>query len=87
MSGRPGPDEPVVLVQRIDPGLPVPARAHPGDAGIDLYASEATTLAPGARAAVPTGVAVAIPAGYTGLVTPRSGLAQRHGLGIVNAPG
>ena len=80
-------DEPKVLVRRLDPELPLPARAHPGDAGVDLYAAEAVALAPGERATVPTGVAVAIPEGYTGLVAPRSGLAQRHGLGIVNAPG
>jgi len=80
-------DEPKVLVRRLDPELPLPARAHPGDAGVDLYAAEAVALAPGERATVPTGVAVAIPEGYAGLVAPRSGLAQRHGLGIVNAPG
>ena len=80
-------DEPEVLVRRLDPELPLPARAHPGDAGVDLYAAEAVALAPGERATVPTGVAVAIPEGYAGLVAPRSGLAQRHGLGIVNAPG
>jgi dUTP pyrophosphatase len=76
-----------VLVHRLDPGLPLPARAHPGDAGVDLYAVKAVTLAPGERAMVGTGVAVAIPDGYAGLVAPRSGLAQRHGLGLVNAPG
>ena len=78
---------PVVLVHRLDPGLPLPARAHPGDAGVDLYAAEAVVLEPGKRATVGTGVAVAIAEGYAGLVAPRSGLAQRHGLGIVNAPG
>jgi dUTP pyrophosphatase len=83
----PGAGEPVVLVQRLDSGLPLPARARPGDAGVDLYAAEAVTLAPGGRATVGTGVAVAIPEGYAGLVTPRSGLAREHGLGIVNAPG
>ncbi len=76
-----------MLVRRLDPGLPLPARARPGDAGVDLYAAAAVTLGPGERATVGTGVAVAIPEGYAGLVTPRSGLAQRHGLGIVNAPG
>jgi dUTP pyrophosphatase len=75
---------PVVLVRRLDPGLPLPGRAHPGDAGVDLCAAEAVALAP---ATVGTGVAVAIPEGYAGLVAPRSGLAQRHGLSIVNAPG
>ena len=64
-----------------------PARAHPGDAGHDLYAAEPQTLAPGARASVGTGVALAIPDGYAGLVVPRSGLAARHGLALVNAPG
>ena len=79
--------EPTVLVRRLDPGLPVPSRARPGDAGVDLYAAASVTLAPGERAAVGTGVAVAIPEGYGGLVTIRSGLALRHGLSIVNAPG
>lgn len=87
MTTPPAAGEPIVLVQRLDPGLPLPVRAHPGDAGVDLYAAESTMLAAGARAAVPTGLAVAIPDGYAGLVTPRSGLARRHGLGIVNAPG
>jgi len=88
VSPRPGDaGGPRVLVQRLDPGLPVPGRARPGDAGVDLYAAAAVTLGPGDRATVGTGVAVAIPEGYAGLVAPRSGLAQRHGLGIVNAPG
>ena len=82
----PDPDL-AVLIHRLDRGLPVPARAHPGDAGVDLYAAEAVVLGVGERATVGTGVAVAIPEGYAGLVTPRSGLAQRHGLSIVNAPG
>jgi dUTP pyrophosphatase len=64
-----------------------PARAHDGDAGYDLHAAEALSLAPGARASVGTGVAVAIPAGHAGLVLPRSGLALRHGIALVNAPG
>jgi dUTP pyrophosphatase len=64
-----------------------PARAHDGDAGYDLHAAEALTLAPGARASVGTGVAVAIPDGHAGLVLPRSGLALRHGIALVNAPG
>jgi dUTP pyrophosphatase len=76
-----------VLVKRLDPGLPLPTRARGGDAGVDLYAVEAVRLQPGERATVGTGVAVAIPAGFAGLVAPRSGLAQRHGLGVVNAPG
>ncbi|MBN2113771.1 MAG: dUTP diphosphatase [Acidimicrobiia bacterium] len=76
-----------VLIRRLDPGLPLPSRARPGDAGVDLRAAIEATLRPGERITVGTGVAVAIPEGYAGLVTPRSGLAQRHGLGIVNAPG
>ena len=76
-----------IEVQRLDPGLPMPAYARDGDAGLDLYAAETVTLAPGARAAVGTGVAVAIPPGYAGFVLPRSGLALRHGLSLVNTPG
>ena len=64
-----------------------PARAHAGDAGFDLCAAEALTLGPGERASVGTGVALAIPAGHAGLVLPRSGLALRHGIALVNAPG
>lgn len=74
-------------VRRLDPGLPLPAYARPGDAGLDLSAAHDVTLAPGQRCLVPTGIAVAIPAGHVGFVNPRSGLAARHGLGIVNAPG
>ncbi len=76
-----------VRVRRLDPELPVPAYALPGDAGADLYAREDVTLAPGERRLVPTGLAVAIPDGYVGLVHPRSGLAAKHGISIVNAPG
>jgi dUTP pyrophosphatase len=76
-----------ILLQRLDPDLPVPRAAHAGDAGVDLFAREPVRLAPGERATVPTGVAVAIPEGYAGLVTPRSGLAHRHGISLVNAPG
>jgi dUTP diphosphatase len=65
----------------------LPARAHDGDAGLDLYAVDAARLGPGERASVPTGVAVEIPPGYAGLVLPRSGLAARHGIALVNAPG
>jgi len=65
----------------------LPAYARPGDAGLDLCAAEPVTLAPGARALVPTGIAVAIPPGYAGLVLPRSGLALRHGVTVLNAPG
>ena len=74
-------------MQRLDAGLPLPAYAREGDAGLDLYAAESVTLAPGARAAIRTGIAVAIPTGCAGFVLPRSGLALRHGLGLVNAPG
>jgi dUTP pyrophosphatase len=76
-----------VGIVRLDPDLPVPAYAHPGDAGADLHTREDVTLQPGERRLVPTGVALALPEGYVGLVHPRSGLAHRHGLSIVNAPG
>ena len=75
-------------VQRLDPDLPLPAQQHPDDAGYDLHAREDAALAPGGgRALVPTGLAVAIPAGYAGLVLPRSGLALKHGITCLNAPG
>ncbi len=74
-------------VQRLHPDAIVPRRAHPGDAGLDLHATEALTLEPGARAAVGTGIAVAIPEGQAGLVLPRSGSALRSGIALVNAPG
>ena len=76
-----------VLVRRLDPTLPLPTYARQDDAGLDLRAAETTTLEPGARALVPTGLAVAIPSGYAGFVLPRSGLALRHGLTLLNAPG
>jgi len=76
-----------VLLRRLDDGVPVPRYAHPGDAGADLATVEDVTIEPGERALVGTGVAVALPAGWVGLVHPRSGLAARHGLTIVNAPG
>ncbi len=76
-----------VLLRRLDDGLPAPAYAHPGDAGADLVAAEDVTLAPGERALVRTGVAIALPLGYAGFVHPRSGLAARLGVSIVNAPG
>ena len=76
-----------VPLRRVDGGLPLPGYAHPGDAGADLYAARQITLEPGERALVPTGVALAIPEGWVGLVHPRSGLAARHGISIVNAPG
>ena len=77
----------VLRMRRLDPDLPLPIRAHAADAGIDLHAVEDCELAPGLRRLVGTGVAVAIPVGYVGLVHPRSGLAARAGLSIVNAPG
>jgi dUTP pyrophosphatase len=76
-----------VLVKRLDPGLPVPSYALPGDAGADLVAAEDVVLAPGERAILPTGLAIALPEGFAAFVHPRSGLAARAGLGIVNAPG
>ena len=74
-------------VLRLDPELPLPAYAHPGDAGADLLTAVDVRLAPGERALVPTGIAMAVPEGYVALVHPRSGLAARHGLSIVNTPG
>jgi dUTP pyrophosphatase len=80
--------EPVtVSVRRLDPDLPLPAYAHPGDAGADLVAADDVELAPGARALVRTGIAVALPEGFVGLVHPRSGLAARLGVTVLNAPG
>jgi len=76
-----------VAVKRLRPDARVPAQAYAGDAGFDLAACERVELAPGARAVVGTGIAVAIPPGHAGFVIPRSGLAARHGLGKVNAPG
>lgn len=72
---------------RLDERALLPTRAHASDAGLDLYALEEAVLAPGERTAMRTGVAVAIPAGHAGLVVPRSGLAARHGISVVNAPG
>ena len=74
-------------VVRLDPDLPLPSYAHPGDAGADLVTAVDLTLQPGERALVPTGIALAVPEGYVALVHPRSGLAARHGLSIVNTPG
>jgi dUTP pyrophosphatase len=74
-------------VRRLDPRAQLPTRAHPDDAGLDLYALEGAVLAPGERAEVRTGIAVDIPTGHAGLVVPRSGLAARHGIALVNAPG
>lgn len=76
-----------ILVRRLDPGVPLPTYAHPGDAGADLTTTVDVHLAPGERAVVPTGIAIALPEGYVALVHPRSGLAARCGVSIVNAPG
>jgi dUTP pyrophosphatase len=76
-----------ILIRRLDPGAAVPERAHPGDAGLDLCSVADVTLRPGERAAIPTGIAVAIPGGYAGFVQPRSGMAARYGLALVNSPG
>ncbi len=78
----------IVDVRRLDPELPLPTTAHGGDAGVDLHAREDAVLpANGGRVLVPTGLAVAIPVGYMGLVVPRSGLALKHGVTLVNTPG
>jgi dUTP pyrophosphatase len=74
-------------IRRLRDEAVLPGHAYPGDAGLDLSACERVVIPPGARAVVPTGLAVAIPEGHAGLVTPRSGLAIRHGIGMVNAPG
>lgn len=76
-----------ILIQLLDEELPSPSYAHPGDAGLDLHAREAVELAPGERASVATGVALALPQGYAGFVHPRSGLATRMGVTVLNAPG
>lgn len=92
-AGDEAPDEapvaerPRVLVQRLDAELPLPVYALPGDAGADIVAARDVVLAPGERAVLPTGLAIALPAGYAAFVHPRSGLAARAGLGLVNAPG
>ena len=76
-----------ILLRRLDDGVPVPSYAHLGDAGADLTTTVDVRLAPGERALVPTGIGIALPAGYVALVHPRSGLAERFGVSIVNAPG
>ncbi len=81
------PENVQVLLQRLDDGVPVPRYAHPGDAGADLAIAQDVTIEPGERVLVSTGIAIALPAGWVALVHPRSGLAARHGLTIVNAPG
>lgn len=82
-----GSDRCEVLITRLDAELPLPSYGHPGDAGLDLFSRADYVLAPGERALVATGVAIALPAGYAAFVHPRSGLALRHGVGIVNGPG
>ena len=79
--------EPDVLIKRLDPGVPLPSYAHPGDAGADLTTAEDVELGPGERALVRTGLAIALPDGYAAFVHPRSGLAATHGVTLVNAPG
>ena len=85
------PSEPaadlVIAVQQLDAEIPLPSYSHPGDAGADLVTGVDVTLAPGERALIPTGIAIALPDGYVALVHPRSGLAAKHGLSIVNTPG
>ena len=76
-----------ITFTRLDSNLPIPITAHIGDAAVDLHSRIAVTLEPGERGAVPTGIAVAIPQGFAGLVLPRSGHARRHGIGVVNGPG
>ncbi|OFT70207.1 dUTP pyrophosphatase [Corynebacterium coyleae] len=76
-----------IAVKRLDPDLPLPHRAHPEDAGADLYSAEDVTLQPGERALIGTGIAIALPVGTVGLIHPRSGLAAKQGLSIVNTPG
>ena len=83
----PGTDPVDVLIKRLDPELPLPVRSHAGDAGVDLVTVVDVELRPGERAVVPTGVAIALPDGYAAFVHPRSGLAAKHGITIVNAPG
>ncbi len=76
-----------VLLQRLDPELPAPSYAHPGDAGADLVTTVDVVIPPQGRVTVPTGIAIALPDGFAAFVHPRSGLAAKHGITIVNAPG
>lgn len=77
-----------IAVRQLDPDLPLPVMAHVGDAGVDLYARQDVIIASaGGRVLVPTGIAIAVPDGYVGLVVPRSGLAMKHGITLVNTPG
>jgi dUTP pyrophosphatase len=86
-AGQPAAAQVRVALCQLDRGLPIPSYAHPDDAGADLYAASDVQLPPGGRAMVATGVAVALPEGYVGLVHPRSGLAARLGVTVLNAPG
>ncbi len=81
------PDDVEVLIQRLDAELPLPSYAQSGDAGLDLHSREQVVLAPGGRDVVPTGIAIALPRGYAAFIHPRSGLAAKHGITVVNAPG
>lgn len=76
-----------VSVRRLDPEVPLPGYAHPGDAGCDLVTTQDADVPPGERRVLPTGLSIALPAGYAAFVHPRSGLAARHGVGLVNGPG
>ncbi len=76
-----------VLIRQLDDGLPLPSYAHPGDAGADLYTTVDAVLEPGERALLPTGVAIALPDGFAAFVHPRSGLAAKFGVSLLNAPG
>lgn len=76
-----------VLIRRLDPDVPLPSYAHSGDAGADLVTTTDVTIEPGERVMIGTGIALALPDGYVGLIAPRSGLAAKHGLGMVNTPG
>jgi len=79
---------PNIQIKRLDADLPLPQLAHVGDAGLDIYSAIDMVLAPnGGRALIPTGIAISIPIGYAGFVLPRSGLALKHGISVVNAPG
>ena len=86
MTSRP-PHAVDVLVQRLDPEVALPSYAHPGDAGLDLVTTVRAEVAPGERVLLPTGIAIALPEGYVAFVHPRSGLAVKHGVSLVNAPG
>ena len=86
MTHRP-PHAVDVLVRRLDPDVPLPSYAHPGDAGVDLVTTVRAEVAPGERVLLPTGVAIALPEGYAAFVHPRSGLAVKYGVSLVNAPG